>query len=64
MKSAAVLLSLTLSNFFLALLSVSTNPAQSIEGEQTMTNIQREIKVKCQNMGPVTKSRPWTSCVR
>ena len=26
-------------------LTVSTNPAQSIKGEQTMTNIQREIKV-------------------
>ena len=27
-------------------LMVSTNSAQSIQGEQTMTNIQREIKVK------------------
>ena len=27
-------------------LAVSTNSAQSIQGEQTMINIQREIKVK------------------
>ena len=27
-------------------LTVSTNPAQSIQEEQTMTDIQREIKVK------------------
>ena len=36
-------------------LTVSTNRAQSIQGEQTMTNIQREIKVKWQNFGLVTK---------
>ena len=45
-------------------LTVSTNPAQSIQEEQTMTNIQREIKAKCQNLGTMTKSRPWTSCIR
>ena len=45
-------------------LTVSTNPAQSIQEEQTMTNIQREIKAKCQNLGTMTKSMPWTSCIR
>ena len=32
-------------------LTVSTNPVQSIQGEQTMTNIQSDIKVKWQNLG-------------
>ena len=45
-------------------LTVSTNPAQSIQEEQTMTNIKREIKAKCRNLGTMTKSRSWTSCVR
>ena len=31
---------------FPASLTVSTNPAQSIQGEKMMTNIQMEIKVK------------------
>ena len=37
-------------------LTVSTNPAQSIQEEQKMTNIQIEIKAKCQNLGSIGQS--------
>ena len=63
-KSAAVSLSLTLSKFLSysidGLDKSCTKHTRRADDDKHPKGDQGEM----QNMGPVTKSRPWTSCVR